>query len=190
MQTIKNFMQEAIMSIIYEEEIRKNTLKDIAAKMIASARTAPKGRGKDNLVAAIAEGNTIIEIADKMKEMAKQGRAGDFFIRDANNLLQSDIVVLLGTRIKPLGLKYCGLCGFANCSEKEEYPNVPCSFNTGDLGIAVGSAVSTAMDYRIDNRIMFSIGMAVKEMNLLGDDVAIIYGIPLSCTSKNPFFDR
>lgn len=178
------------MSIIYEEEIRKNTLKDIAAKMVAAARTAPKGRGKDNIVAAIVEGNTISEIANKMIEMAKQGRAGDFFVRDANNILQSEIVVLLGTRIKPLGLKYCGLCGLQNCSEKEKYPNVPCSFNTGDLGIAVGSAVSVAMDLRIDNRIMFSAGMAAKEMKLLGEDIGIIYGIPLSCTSKNPFFDR
>jgi uncharacterized ferredoxin-like protein len=32
--------------------------------------------------------------------------------------------------------------------------------------------------------------MAVKELGLLGEDVKIIYGIPLSSSSKNPFFDR
>ncbi|MFA5783030.1 MAG: ferredoxin domain-containing protein, partial [Bacteroidales bacterium] len=47
-----------------------------------------------------------------------------------------------------------------------------------------------AMDHRVDNRIMYSVGLAVTEMELLGKDVKIVYGIPLSATSKNPFFDR
>jgi uncharacterized ferredoxin-like protein len=37
---------------------------------------------------------------------------------------------------------------------------------------------------------MFTIGKAVVEMKLLGEDVKIAYGIPLSASSKNPFFDR
>ncbi len=54
----------------------------------------------------------------------------------------------------------------------------------------MGSAVSIAMDNRIDNRIMYTIGIAVKELELMGKETKIIYGIPLSATSKNPFFDR
>ena len=84
----------------------------------------------------------------------------------------------------------CGLCGFKNCTEKNKKINIPCAFNTTDLGIAVGSAVSVAMDNRIDNRIMYTIGIAVKELNIFNEDVKIIYGIPLSGTSKNPYFDR
>jgi uncharacterized ferredoxin-like protein len=99
-------------------------------------------------------------------------------------------MVLIGTKIKPLGLTYCGLCGFKNCEEKTQYPNHPCSLNTGDLGIAIGSAVSIAMNERVDNRIMYSVGMAVRELELLGKEVKIIYAIPLSGSSKNPFFDR
>ena len=67
---------------------------------------------------------------------------------------------------------------------------IPCTFNTGDLGIAIGSAVSVAMDHRVDNRIMYTVGQAAMELRLLGDDVPVIYGIPLSISSKNPFFDR
>jgi uncharacterized ferredoxin-like protein len=84
----------------------------------------------------------------------------------------------------------CGMCGFSNCAEKTEHPDHPCAFNTGDLGIAIGSAVAVAMDNRVDNRIMFSVGMALLEMGTLGNDVKIIYGIPLSISGKNPFFDR
>jgi uncharacterized ferredoxin-like protein len=46
------------------------------------------------------------------------------------------------------------------------------------------------MEARVDNRVMFSIGMAARELGLLGPEVRIIYGIPLSVQSKNPFFDR
>jgi uncharacterized ferredoxin-like protein len=99
-------------------------------------------------------------------------------------------MLLIGTKIQSLGLAYCGLCGYKNCEEKNRYPNSPCAFNTGDLGIAIGSAVSVAADRRIDNRVMYDAGMAARDLNIFPPDIKIIYAIPLSCTSKNPFFDR
>ncbi len=67
---------------------------------------------------------------------------------------------------------------------------IPCVFNTGDLGLAIGSAVSVAMDNRVDNRVMYTAGQAVLEMGFLGEEVKIVYCIPLSVSSKNVFFDR
>jgi uncharacterized ferredoxin-like protein len=60
----------------------------------------------------------------------------------------------------------------------------------GDLHLAAGSAVALAADFRIDNRIMFSVGKAALKAKLLPDDIKIALAIPLSATSKNPFFDR
>ena len=178
------------MPIIFEEESRKKALKEVAEKMMTAARTAPKGCGIDNLVICMAEGEKINEISEKMKEMAQGGRGSDIHARDAECILLAEAIVLIGTKIKPLGLKYCGLCGFGNCEGKKEHPESPCAFNTGDLGIAVGSAVSIATDNRVDNRIMYTVGMAVRELGYMGEDVKIIYGIPLSSSGKNPFFDR
>lgn len=178
------------MALIYEETARKDALFEVANRMMTAARTAPKGHGTDNLIIAVAERDMIETIAAKMKDMVAEGAASDFFYRDANNILQCDIMVLIATRIRPLGLSNCGLCGFENCGDKSLHPDHPCAFNTGDLGIAVGSAVSVAMDARADNRIMFSVGKAVKALNLLGDEAKIVYGIPLSSTGKSPFFDR
>ena len=62
--------------------------------------------------------------------------------------------------------------------------------NLTDLGIAVGSAVSIAADCRVDNRVMFSAGMAAKNLKILPEDVKICYGIPVSVSGKNPYFDR
>lgn len=177
------------MTMIFEESIRHETLKQVAQKMLLAARTAPKGRGADNLVLNLVEGEEIKKISARLKELGQQYDVPGF-IRDAENILSAPIMVLLGTKIKSIGLKKCGFCGFKNCEEKNQSPDVPCAFNTGDLGIAVGSAVSVAMDNRVDNRIMYSVGIAVLEMGLLGEDVKIIYAIPLSATSKNPFFDR
>ena len=82
------------------------------------------------------------------------------------------------------------LCGFKNCQEKTAYPDFACIFNTGDLGIAIGSAVSIAADRRIDNRVMYTAGCAALALGLLGMDIKIAYGIPISISGKNPFFDR
>jgi len=168
----------------------KQALLNVANKMLVAARTAPKARGVDNLLLAIAEKEAIEAIANKMIKMAESNIVPTFFIRDANNILSCDVMVLIGTKIKSIGLQYCGLCGYTNCEEKDKYPNHPCSMNTGDLGIAIGSAVSVAIDERVDNRIMYSVGMAVRKLEMFGKEYRIIYAIPLSCTGKNPFFDR
>jgi len=181
------------MTIILEENIRTASVKDVAAKMMLAARTAPKARGVDNLVIALAEKEDITKIANEIRRIASIPEAMSMapsFLRDAANILLAEVVFLIGSKIKTAGLCYCGLCGFANCQEKSAHPNVPCSFNTGDLGIALGSAVSVALEHRVDNRIMRSVGMAVRNLELLGKDVKICYGVPLSATSKNVFFDR
>jgi uncharacterized ferredoxin-like protein len=178
------------MSIIFETQERNNAVLAVARQMMVAARTAPKACGIDNIEIATLDKPTLELLANKMLELVETGAASESFGRDAANLLAAEAVVLIGTKINPMGLKYCGLCGFANCGEKSKHPNCPCIFNTGDLGIAVGSAVSVAMEARVDNRIMYTVGMAARELKLLGEDVKIIYGIPLSCTGKNPFFDR
>lgn len=178
------------MSVIMEAEIRDEVIKRTAERMITAARTAPKAKGIDNLEIAIAEGDTILMMSQKLKELAKEGTGPEYFVRDADNILNSTAVVLIGTKIKPVGIKYCGFCGLKNCEEKLKYPDVPCALNTGDLGIAVGSAASVAMDERVDNRIMHSVGVAAVELNLLGEETRIVYGIPLYVGSKNIFFDR
>ncbi len=178
------------MAFFKEIEIKKQTLLEIANKMIIAARTAPKGRGIDNLEMAILTDNHLKNLAEKMNEIG-QNHENKIFTRDAGNVLNSsDVVVLIGTKFKSIGLELCGLCGFENCEQKDKHPDVPCAFNTGDLGIAIGSAISVATDSRVDNRIMYTIGYAAREMNILNQELKIIYGIPLSATSKSPFFDR
>lgn len=178
------------MAIIQENEAKQEGLLEVARKMLVAARTAPKARGLSTLSMAILTGRDVHELAKVTNEIGEEEH-NEIFTRDARNVLQSaDIVILMGTSVKALSLKLCGYCGFQDCAHKNEFPDVPCAFNTGDLGIAIGSAVSVAMDHRVDNRIMYTLGFAARRMGLLGEDVKVVYGIPLSGSSKNPFFDR
>lgn len=176
--------------LITEQDISPETIRTVAKQMLVAARTAPKARGTDNLYLALAEGDTLKQLSKKMLELGEKHQHPTF-IRDAAGIDKAMIVVLIGTAISSLGLKTCGLCGFANCQEREQkQAGTPCVFNTGDMGIAVGSAVSVAMEARVDNRIMYSAGYAARELGILPSEIKIVYAIPLAVSAKNPFFDR
>ena len=173
-----------------EKDIRDRIVIDVAYKMLVAAKTAPKGKGVDIIEAAVLTGDEIKKVSDQLYHMVKNEGVADYFGRDAGNLLKASALFLIGTRIEPLGVEPCGNCGFKNCAEKRKFADVPCSFNTTDLGIAIGSAVGVAIDNRIDNRVMYTAGIAAKRLGIFGEEVKVIYAIPLSSSSKNPFFDR
>lgn len=166
----------------------KTTALDVAHRMVTAARTAPKGCGVDKIVAVILDGPEKDALAAEMRRLASLP-ALDFCTRDAGNLDDSHCIVLIGVQDVPLGLDSCGFCGFGNCVDSVQAGS-HCAFNTTDLGIAIGSAVSVAADHRVDNRVMFSAGKAALSLNILGSDVKICYGIPLSTHTKSNFFDR
>lgn len=174
--------------LIKDREFKEKAVEEIAEEMCLAARTAPKSRGLDLLEMGIVKGETIRKLSDKMLKIGEKENIPGF-VRDGESILKAAVVVLIGTKRQYLGLKYCGYCGFPNCAEAERVKAI-CAYNTGDLGIAVGSAVSVAMDHRVDNRIMFRVGKAALELGLFDKEVVVALGIPLSATGKNPFFDR
>ncbi len=156
--------------------------------MSAAARTAPKTRGIDNIVVHIADTvKDMQDIARAMREIAsREKRPG--MERDAGCIENLSAMVIIGARDNPAGLN-CGFCGYKTCEELGSSKGV-CAFNSIDLGIAAGSAVTVAGHFHIDNRIMHSIGRAAIEIGILEKDVVQALGIPLSVSGKNPFFDR
>lgn len=175
--------------LIKQESFIDETLEDIARKMCVAATTAPKTRGKNQIETAVLKGETIKKLSQKMREIGFEKNIS-FFLRDAESILNAPVVVLIGTKLDSLGVPNCGFCGYRDCAEREK-TSASCALAVNDLGIAVGSAVSIAMDFRVDNRIMFSAGKAALELNLFETgDIKIAFGIPLSATGKNPFFDR
>ena len=174
--------------IINENEIKAERVLEVGKQMMLAARTAPKGKGVDNLELILISGDDLKILADYMEaSIEKHGRK--FFIRDAENIRVAQAVVVLGTRLKNMNLN-CGYCGFPTCAEKDKHQGLPCALPLNDLGIAIGSACATAADCRVDSRVMFSAGIAAMELGWLGSECKAAYAIPLSATSKSPFFDR
>ncbi len=159
-----------------------------ANMMCLAARTAPKAKGLDNIVTLILTESDKENLADKMLEIAKSGYRTNTFTRDAGCVMRADAIVIIGTKTASIGLD-CGFCGFETC-KKCEAVKAMCVYNPGDLGIALGSAVSAAAAHRADNRIMYTAGYAAVKFKMLGDGVKIAFGIPLAATGKNIFFDR
>jgi uncharacterized ferredoxin-like protein len=169
-------------------ELESAAARQVAALMLAAARTAPKTRGIDNIrTAAIDDEPTKLKLIAKMREIAaKENRPS--LARDAGNIERSPAMVVIGVEANTAGLN-CGYCGHPSCDALEQAGGI-CTFNSIDLGIATASAAEVAGRHHIDNRVMYSIGRASMDLGLLGPKVKQALGIPLSVTGKNPFFDR
>jgi len=110
-----------------------------------------KGKGRDLLATAVVIDADKDQLQERMRLIGERDRV-PFFLRDAENFEHAPVVVLVGTRKEPLQTPFCGFCGFADCAAML-IADGTCSFNTGDLGIAIGSAVALAADFRVDNRV-------------------------------------
>lgn len=170
------------------EEAEKRAALAAADKMAAAAKTAPKGSGRDTVMALILDGADKDALSAHMRDIAAE-TGEEFFRRDASNVDSSHCVLLLAAVSAPFGLAHCGMCGFENCGKMAK-AGANCAFNITDLGIAAGSAASVAADSRMDNRILFSAGQAALRMKLFPEDVRVCYGIPLATGPKSVFFDR
>ncbi len=171
--------------ILNERDIRHEHVLQAARQIMTAARTAPKGKGVDIIEVATVTGDEIKLLSEEMRAISAENGM-KFFLRDADNILSAEAVIIIGTREQPQGLN-CGHCGYSVCSARPA--GVPCALNSIDVGIAVGSACATAADLRIDTRVMFSAGLAAQRLQWLPDCRQVL-AIPLSASSKNPFFDR
>ncbi|WP_038055441.1 ferredoxin domain-containing protein [Thermodesulfobacterium hydrogeniphilum] len=171
-------------------------IEDLAKQILVAARTAPKAKGVDDLqFALITDKEEKEKLAQEMEKVAEEkGEKFKFFKRDANNVRNSEAVILISLDFKkPLGLN-CGACGFScgdilkQSKSNSDFEGPVCAIKLLDMGIAIGSAVAKAKDLCIDNRIMYTVGVAARRLKLLPGQ--IIMGIPLSIKGKNIYFDR
>ena len=171
--------------IINERESRHEQALNVARQMMTAARTAPKGKGVDIIEVALVTDEDIKKLSEQLISLSEE-KGMKFFLRDADNILSAECVLLIGTRELAQGLN-CGHCGFPTCAERSV--GVPCVINSVDVGIAIGSACATAADHRVDTRVMFSAGLAAQRLDIL-KGCKQVFAIPVSASSKNPFFDR
>lgn len=175
--------------IYNSSEMELRAAMSAAERICSAARTAPKAKGWDNIVTLTLTDADKDAVAATMEKLS--GEYGmDFLMRDAGNVRAAQVLVLIGIVEGVRGLHdICGYCHYKNCAECKENGGV-CVYDPMDVGIALGSAAAAAADCRVDSRILFSAGRAAKEMGIMGENVGMICGLPISISGKSPFFDR
>jgi uncharacterized ferredoxin-like protein len=185
-------------------------LKIVANLMAVSSCTAPKAGGADWIQTELLAGEEKNSISRMMQEIGElkakaisnkdRGAALRMdWNSDAKSVESSSLLFLIGVQGRKIVGINCGGCGFATCSgmlaqdplskDEVDFPGPYCMFRIMDLSIAAGSAVKTAVDHNVDNRMMQKVGVAALKLGLL-NPCDLILGIPLSATGKNIFFDR
>jgi uncharacterized ferredoxin-like protein len=177
----------------------ENAVMTVGELMALAARTAPKGKGEDSLEIRVLAKKDVKKLATRLSKLGKELGIG-FFLRDAKNLAAAAACVIIGSRGDMVAGINCGGCGFATCADlakarKKQPAATPfegpnCVIRMADLGIAVGSAVKTAQIHNVDNRIMYSGGVAARDLGIVPRECTVVYAIPLSASGKNIFFDR
>ena len=169
-------------------EIKDAVLRQQVQGLMNRMLTAPKGKGMDDVIILYVDGGDILKLSAFMKDWGeKWNKPG--FVRDSINVEKASALVLLGSRRVVMGLD-CGMCGSGSCKQAQT-EDLNCVFPVCDLGIAIGSGVSAAAEAGLDNRVMYSVGLAAVKTGLFKDPaVRVAMGIPFSASSKNVFFDR
>jgi uncharacterized ferredoxin-like protein len=167
-------------------------IETVAELMAISARTAPKAKGEDYIVTKILSKEEIQHLGDEMIRFGEEINSKGY-IRDGKNVKDSQALILIGLKNHPPLGTDCGACGFSCNSikigkNKGKFLGPNCIKRIVDLGIALGSAVKTASIHNIDNRIMYRAGHIARKIGMI--DANVVYGIPLSVSGKNIYFDR
>ncbi|MDH4123784.1 MAG: DUF2148 domain-containing protein [Thermoplasmata archaeon] len=171
----------------------EDALLTVAKLMELAARTAPKAAGKDFIEIRVLLGGEKDSVGKEMLRIGEKNNSAGF-LRDGQNVLDAQVLVLIGILKHPGIGTDCRACGYQSCKEFNRaeangiFRGPNCVHRIADLGIAVGSAVKTASLHDVDNRIMYRAGNATRSLGLMKSNV--VYGIPLSATGKNIFFDR
>jgi uncharacterized ferredoxin-like protein len=171
------------------EALRDETAKRQVQALMNRMLTAPKAKGLDDLRILFVDGADKDALTAWLRRHGEEkGKPG--LVRDAANVDKAVAVVLVGSR--PLYMELdCGMCGAETCDlARAEDKN--CIYPLVDLGIALGSGVSMAAEQGLDNRVMYSIGLAALRTGLFAaaPGVRCAVGVPFSVTPKNVFFDR
>ena len=188
----------------------------IAAKlMMNAAQTAPVTGGVDQVEGEIVYGHDELDdIARKMEELAYSlgnKKKEDQWKYEAVMARESDVVLFLGDyRAKETPMDSgCGICsGTPDCSYLYERRRVAagqiditdrslsktaidgplCGVRVVDFGHCVGSALWMAKNLLVDCRPFLTMGIAGQRLGYCRNS-AIVVGLPVATTSKNPYVD-
>src|SRR5512143_1828868 len=132
------------MSLVKSDKMEHDAIEAGAAMMALAMRTAPKTRGIDALQTAVVTGADLENLAQSMeKKSGEKSTNLPIFKRDANNVRNAAVVLLVGVKRDPKRMELpfnCGACGYQTCAalvtsgsrEGEDFIGPVCIFQAID----------------------------------------------------------
>jgi len=166
--------------LIGKDYIQEHIL-EVAKSIVLAIHKAPQITGKTEIEAEIIWGEDLKPILEVMAPVAGLMPYVQWDYETINNCLQkgeSPIVIAIGGKVDRSDLAWnCGACGFNTCKEFNAYAKETsgggqlggpcCNWKLLDCAIACDWACASAWQYKVDNRIMGSLGFALGALGYL-----------------------
>ncbi len=178
-------------------------LLEVAKSIVLAIHKAPQITGKTVIEAEIIWGEDLIPIIEILEPLAPVVRyiQWDYeTIKGCYEKGESPVIINIGAKVNRSNLAWnCGACGFDTCAEFNAYSKdlggggqlggPSCNWKILDYAIACDWACASAWQYKVDNRIMGSLGFALQALNYLPDsDVKL--GLALGPPRESVYFSR
>jgi uncharacterized ferredoxin-like protein len=180
-QTNQKKRGRIIMGHLFGNEYLQDHLVDVAKNIVMAIKKAPQITGKTQVESEILWGEDILPIIEVLEPVAKAARyvKWDYqTIKGCYDKGEPPVIIAIGGKANRSNLGWdCGACGHATCKEFNAYAKdmggggqlggPSCNWKILDYAIACDWACASAWQYKIDNRIMGSVGFALQALEYL-----------------------
>jgi len=156
-------------------------LVEVAKNIVLAIKKAPTITGKTSIEAEIIWGDDIVPIVEVLEPLTRASRYVHWdyqTIKGCYDKGEPPIIIGIGGKVDKSNLAWnCGACGFPTCREFNAYSREysgggqlggpSCNWKLLDVAIACDWACASAWQYKVDNRIMGSLGFALGALNYL-----------------------
>ncbi|SMD09868.1 Uncharacterized protein, contains ferredoxin domain [Desulfocicer vacuolatum DSM 3385] len=153
----------------------------VAKNIVLAIKKAPMITGRTPIEAEIIWGEDIVPIIDVIEPVAKAARYVQWdyqTLKGCYDKGEPPVIIGIGAKVDRSDLGWnCGACGFSTCREFNKYAKENsgggqlggpcCNWKLLDFGIACDWACASAWQYKVDNRIMGSVGFSLMALNYL-----------------------
>ena len=162
-------------------EYAKEQVLEIAKNIVLATHKAPQITGKTIIETEIIWGEDLEPILEMMEQVARAYRYVQWDYETIRNCYEkgdNPVIINIGAKCNRSELMWdCGACGHDTCKEFNKYSKdqggggmlggPACNWKVLDYAIACDYACASAYQYRVDNRIMGSVGAALTFLNYL-----------------------
>jgi uncharacterized ferredoxin-like protein len=185
----KNYLQEHLL--------------EIAKNIILAVHKAPQITGKTVIEAEILWGDDLEPVIAVLEPLAPAVRyiQWDYeTIKRCCDKGEPPVIINIGAKVDRSNLAWdCGACGFDTCKEFNQYSKdqggggqlggPSCNWKIMDYAIACDWACAAAWQYKVDNRIMGSLGFALQVLNYLPNS-SVKLGLALGPPRDMVYYSR